>query len=234
MGVMDYAKARDLQLSLVEGRVGGSLLSNVVLFLEHPPVFTLGRRGGLENLKVEEAFLKQRGIPVVQVERGGNITYHGPGQLIGYLILKLMEGNWGVGDMVKGLEEVMILTLADWGIEACRNPANRGVWFGKNKIGSIGLAIKRGITFHGFSLNVNPSMEPFKWIHPCGLSGVGMSSMGKILDREIPVSDVRASVLGHMGEVFGVEVEMTSREVLRPYLEKRSTEGRSLRFSGPR
>jgi lipoate-protein ligase B len=221
MGLVDYKVAWDFQQSLVEGRARGTLASNVVLFLEHFPVFTLGRKGGKENLKVEEAFLEQRGIPVVQVERGGNITYHGPGQLIGYLIVKLLEGNRGVTDIVEGLEEVMIRSLADWDIRAGRNPLNRGVWYGMNKIGSIGLAVRRGITFHGFSLNVNLSMEPFSWIHPCGLTGVGMSSMEQILGREISMADIRQCAARHTGSVFNVDLEMTTPQDLRPYIEER-------------
>ena len=232
MGLVDYKVAWDFQQSLVEGRARGALTSNVVLFLEHFPVFTLGRRGGKENLKVEDAFLKQRGIPVVQVERGGNITYHGPGQLIGYLIVKLMEGNRGVTDIVEGLEEVMIRSLADWGIEAGRNPLNRGVWQGMNKIGSIGIAVRRGITFHGFSLNVNLSMDPFEWIHPCGLTGVGMTSMKRILGWKIPMAEIRRCAARHMGSVFDVDLEMTSHEALRSSIDKRHTEERFSRYNG--
>jgi len=132
---MDYAEALDLQRRLVSARIAGNLDRNAVLVLEHSPVFTLGRRGGLENLKVPESFLKQSGIPVVQVERGGTITYHGPGQLVVYPIVRLRDLKMRVVDYVERLEEVMILTAADLGVQAERNALNRGVWVEKPQTG---------------------------------------------------------------------------------------------------
>ena len=133
LGMVPYAEAWDLQARLVEARVSGSLPNDVVLVLEHPAVFTLGKRGGRENLLVPEETLARQGIPIVQVERGGNITYHAPGQLVLYPIIHLERAGIKVVDMVDRLEEVMIRTCAEWGIQAGRNPLNRGVWVGLKK-----------------------------------------------------------------------------------------------------
>ena len=144
---------------------------------------------------------------MIGVERGGNITYHGPGQLVGYPIIKLRGGVRKVGDLLLGVEEIMIRTLADWNITAQRNTLNRGVWVGSEKIGSVGLAVRGGVSFHGFSLNVNVALEPFGWIQPCGLKGIGVTSMERILGSEIPIQDVRRALLGHVQQVFGVGLQ---------------------------
>lgn len=198
----EYERVWRLQAALAAARREGTIDRNVVLFLEHFPVFTLGRRGGRENLKVTESFLEESKIPIVQVERGGSITYHGPGQLVVYPIVDLKNSPFPVIEYVTRLEEVMIRTVAHWGISARRNPINRGVWVNGCKIGSIGVAIRRGVTFHGFSLNVSVSMDPFQWMHPCGLKGIGATSMSCELARNIPVESVLESVKDKMGEVF--------------------------------
>jgi len=166
---MDYEEARRLQLELVEARHRGESTSDIVLLLEHPPVFTLGRRGERAHVIVSESFLNDRGIPLIHVERGGDVTYHGPGQLVCYLLVNLRTNHWPVVDFVCALEEIMIRTAGEWGIASERNSVNRGAWVGMSKIGSVGIAVRRGISFHGFALNVNNSLEPFSWINPCGL-----------------------------------------------------------------
>ncbi|OQX28077.1 MAG: hypothetical protein BWK80_01970 [Desulfobacteraceae bacterium IS3] len=206
--LMDYRAAWELQLKLVAERKSGSI-PDTLLLLEHPPVFTLGRRGGRENLRVSESFLETSGIPVIQIERGGNITFHGPGQIVGYPIVNLQEARLGVTDYVERLEEVMILTAADFGISAGRNPINRGVWIGDKKVGSIGIAVRRSIAFHGFALNVNISSEPFGWINPCGLQGIGVTTLKQAGSREVSMRFARESVKRHIAEVFGVKLIMT-------------------------
>jgi len=213
----EYTKAWDLQNSLVSARKGGVIDKDIVLLLEHPPVFTLGRRGGLENLTVSEDFLKKAGIPVIHVERGGDITFHGPGQIVMYPIIDLRAARLGVIDYVGLLEEVMIRTAADWGIEAGRNPLNRGVWVGNNKLGSIGIAIRRGISFHGMAFNVNLSLEPFGWINPCGLHNIGITSMEKELSRKLSMDKVCEAIKRHVEAVFSVELVMTDlTQILSP------------------
>ncbi len=219
---MDYREAWKLQLALVEARRSGYSQPDILLLLEHPQVFTLGHRGARDHLMVSEDFLEKRGILLLHVERGGDITYHGPGQLVAYPILDLRANRWKVADYVGALEEVMICSLADWGIRSGRNSMNRGVWVGMSKIGSLGIAVRRGISFHGFALNVNTSLEPFRWIHPCGLEGIRATSMERVLGRGIPMEEVRCAVARHMREIFGVELERVSMEDIRGLLGAKS------------
>jgi lipoate-protein ligase B len=207
LGLVDYQKAWDLQLALVSGRHRGEIDRDLVLMLEHPAVFTLGRRGGREHLLIPEEKLEHAGIPIVQVERGGKITYHGPGQLVAYPILNLARLKIGVADYVTALEEVMIQTCAGWGITVDRNEANRGVWVGRKKIGSIGIAVRRDICFHGMALNVDPDLDPFCWVDPCGLEGVSMTSMQQELDKPVGVQKVKRSVTAAFAAVFNVRLQ---------------------------
>jgi len=211
---MDYTEALDLQRRLVAARISGDLDQDIVLILEHPPVFTLGKRGGLENLKVPESHLAKFGIPIVQIERGGTITYHGPGQLVVYPIVCLRDLKMRVVDYVERLEEIMIQTAADLGVQAERNELNRGVWVENRKLGSIGVAIRRGVSFHGLALNIDPSLTPFEWVHPCGLQGIRMTSISK--ERACPVSmtQARAALTHRIEDVFGVKLVMTDLEHL--------------------
>ena len=216
---VEYREAWDLQHSLVAARKNGIIDRDTVLFLEHHPVFTLGRRGGLNNLTVPKAFLEKEGIPVIHVERGGDITFHGPGQLVVYPIIDLRAEGLGVADYVTALEEVMIRTAADFGVKAERNRKNRGVWIGNNKLGSIGVAVRRGVSFHGLALNVNTSLTPFSWIHPCGLSDIGMTSLGRELSREISMAQVRAAARYNVESVFGVQLVMKSLAELKACMQ---------------
>ena len=207
LGQIAYADARDLQLRLVEARQTHRLERDAVLLLEHPPVFTLGKRGGRESLLVPEETLAHRGIPILQVERGGNITYHGPGQLVVYPIVHLPGVGIGVVDMVDRLEEVMIRTCGDFGVAAGRNALNRGAWIGMNKIGSIGLAVRRGVSFHGLALNVDPDLTPFGFVQPCGLQGVGVTSIVREAGRPVKMEEALASTERNIEAVFGVRLE---------------------------
>ncbi len=212
--LIDYSEALELQRSIVAARVAGELGENIILLLEHAPVFTLGRRGGLENLTVSEAFLEKSGVPVVHVERGGNITYHGPGQIVGYPIINLRNARLSVVDYVACLEEVMLLTAADWGVAAERNDLNRGIWVGNSKLGSIGISVRKSNAFHGFAFNVNPSLEPFSWINPCGLEGVGVTSLEQELNRPLPMEEVRWQIKLNLAKVLGTKLlPMTETEL---------------------
>ena len=153
--VTDYREIHRLQLDMVTARHTGVLDRDVVFILEHPPVFTIGRHGSTDHLIVENDFLKQKNIPVIRIERGGEITYHGPGQLVGYPIIDLKAGRISVKAHMNALEEIMILTAADFGVKAARSLINPGIWVDDRKLGSIGVAVRHGITFHGFALNVN-------------------------------------------------------------------------------
>lgn len=209
-GCIDYGEALQLQHRLVAARKTGALATDLLILLEHPPVFTLGRRGGRENLIVPTDFLANAGIQVIQAERGGNITYHGPGQLVAYLVCDLEAAKMGVKDFVHCLEDVMIRTAAVWGVTAERNPANRGIWVGNSKMGSIGIAIRRGITYHGLAFNVDVSLEPFGWINPCGLPDVGVTSLKAASVRSPSMPSVQRVFKGHIQTVF--ETKLVSME----------------------
>jgi lipoyl(octanoyl) transferase len=202
LGVMDYDKAYRLQLALVEKRKTGALDSDIFLLTEHPAVFTLGRRGGRDNLMVSEEFLKGKGVALVHVERGGDITYHGRGQVVVYPIIELRTAGLSISDYIYRLEEVMLRLCADFDVQATRDARNHGIWLGESKLGSVGIAIRHGITFHGLALNINTALEAFGWIHPCGLTGVRMTSLAQELKKELPMVKVKQRLSGHLQAVF--------------------------------
>ena len=210
LGLIDYQEAWSLQQKLVAAKVENDIDHDFMLFMEHPQVFTLGRRGGLDNLLVSEAFLKDAGIPVIQVERGGFITYHGPGQIVVYPIMNLHTRRIGVKEFVAAMEEAMILTAGNWNIAAQRNSLNSGVWIDNQKMGSIGIALRKGISFHGLALNVNLDLTPFSWIQPCGLHGIDMTSMRKESGKELPMGEVLEVLKDQLKAALGISFEKCS------------------------
>lgn len=207
--IEDYPEVLALQQRLVVARNNEIINRNIVLSLEHTPVFTLGCRAGLANLNVSEAFLAQKKIAIIRSERGGDITFHAPGQLVVYPIVDLVKSGLKVLDYVAGLEEIMIRVVRDWEIKAERNPENRGIWVGNSKLGSVGIAVRRGVSFHGFALNVNLALKPFKWINPCGIQDCGVTSMARELSQNVSVHQIREAVKYHMEAVFGVTLVLT-------------------------
>lgn len=201
LGLIDYKKAWDLQHELWLKRVE-ERLPDLLLILEHPHVITLGRRGNRSSILVSPEVLKEMGIPLFQVERGGEVTYHGPGQLVGYPILNLKDYGYRVTQYIYEIEEVLIRALRDFGIEGSRDIRNRGVWVRDKKIASIGIAIQRWVSFHGFSLNYRTDLKYFEWIYPCGLQGVKMTSMKEILGKEISRDRLVERVSFHFKEIF--------------------------------
>ncbi len=191
---MDYDVAHKLQLSMVEERIEGRI-PDTLLLLEHPHVITLGRRLKHFNSTIQ-------GIPVYHVERGGEATYHGPGQLVGYIIVDLNSVNMSIKDFVLRIEEALIRTLRAFGLEAGRVEGHPGVWVNNMKIASIGLALKWWVTYHGFALNVNTDLEYFKLIRPCGLDPTIMTSMEKITGRKIDMENVKKVLVEKIVEVF--------------------------------
>lgn len=177
LGIRDYVQVLDFQTTAREDMLQDRCLGDRVLFVQHPAVYTLGKRGGRENLVVSESFLAEKGIKIVQTARGGNITFHGPGQAVLYPIINLERARIGVADFVHGLEEIMMRTALKFGVKARRDPQNHGLWVGKKKIGSVGISIKKGICIHGLALNVCPDLTPFTWINPCGLQNLSMTSL---------------------------------------------------------
>ncbi|NNF98920.1 MAG: lipoyl(octanoyl) transferase LipB [Desulfobacteraceae bacterium] len=213
--LMDYSAALTLQHKVVGAMIEKRLKHSVILALEHPSVYTLGRRGGRENLMVSEAFLNQKNIRIMQVERGGNITYHGPGQLVVYPIVNLKQTRLKVVDFVAGLEEVMARTAGDWGIDAAGDTTNRGVWVGSRKLGSIGITVRRGISFHGLAFNVDLDLEPFSWMNPCGLSGIAITSLKNELGREISMVRVKRHLHRHLVRVFDFNTKLMELHELK-------------------
>ena len=218
----NYTTSWELQHRLAAARKDRVMDTDIVVLLEHFPVFTLGRRGGRDNLTVSQEVLENAGIPIIHAERGGDITYHGPGQLVGYPVVNLKTSKLKVVDFVTRLEDVMLRTTGDWNIPAERNSLNRGIWVGNSKMGSIGIAVRRSISFHGFALNVNLSLEPFTWINPCGLQGIGMTSMQQEIGEEISVSQVRNSLKHHLEKVFGISLIPTDLSDIQKILEAHS------------
>jgi lipoate-protein ligase B len=202
LGLMDYTKALELQNRIVSAKIQNKIKQNVILLLEHPAVFTLGKKGGLKNIKVSTTFLESKNIPIIQTSRGGSITFHGPGQLIVYPIIDLNKVNIGATDFVYYLEEIMIQVSMDFGVKTSRNSKNRGIWAANKKLGSIGLSIEKGISFHGFALNVSLELDPFSWINPCGMEKVSMTSLEKELRKtkhmaRIKMTEIKSRIIHH-------------------------------------
>ena len=227
---IDYHDAWQLQSNLIIARKERILPNNIVLFLEHPAVFTLGRRGGRECMLVSDEFLEKIGVQVIQVERGGNITFHGPGQLVVYPIVDLQSAGIKVVDFVSGLEEVMLRTVENWGITAERNAANRGIWVGPHKMGSIGIAVRRGISFHGLALNVHTDLTPFSWIQPCGLQNVAMTTMQQETAHKLSMQQVRAFLKTQFERVFGIKFVKREWVELSSMLNNSTTKHLTTRF----
>ena len=204
---MEYGSVWQIQKALVERRAKDRIPDGLILVV-HDPVITLGRRGTREDVL-------DPGPPVYEVERGGEATYHGPGQLVGYPILKLPD-RLDVRRFVTNLEDVLIATAGDFGIRASREGPERGVWVGDRKLASIGLAVHRNVTFHGFAHNVNTDLADFRRIRPCGHDGTIMTSMEALLGHTVDLTDVKASVIVHFQSVFGVTLRRASLTELLP------------------
>ena len=202
LGRMDYGRALELQQQIVAQRKQG-LIPDQLLLLEHPHVITMGRNGHLENLLADDQVLGRAGISFYPTDRGGDITYHGPGQLVGYPILDLREWKRDVGAYVRSIEQVIIDTLADYGIAAGRIPKLTGVWVEDRKIAAIGVHISRWVTSHGFALNVSTDLSYFQYIVPCGLTKP-VTSMER-LGAHATLAEVSGTLAAHFGRVFGVD-----------------------------
>jgi lipoyl(octanoyl) transferase len=207
LGVLDYGAAIDLQRTLVEDRRAGRV-GDTLLLLEHPPVITLGAktRGRRDHLVATPEQLAAAGIAMYETGRGGDITYHGPGQLVGYPILDLRPDRCDVHRYVRDLEDVLIRAVATFGVAARRVPGLTGAWAGptgrEEKIGAIGVRVSRWITSHGFALNVSTDLDPFTWIVPCGIVDRGVTSIERLLGRRVKMSDVVEAVAHATTEVF--------------------------------
>jgi lipoyl(octanoyl) transferase len=203
LGVVPYAEALDLQKRLVEERRAGSIPDQLLL-LQHPPVITLGvkARNDRSHVLASPADLEEEGVEIFETGRGGDVTYHGPGQLVGYPILDLRPDRCDVHKYVRDLEEALIRTAAAFGIATDRIQGLTGVWSGKNKLAAIGVRISRWITSHGFALNVATDLAFFGLIVPCGIEDKGVTSLAALLGREVSIEDAASRVVAHFGSVF--------------------------------
>ena len=205
MGLVEYGEAFRLQRTVAQARDAGDM-SDALILLEHPPVITLGRRANRANVVAAEELLRKEGVAVYQSTRGGDVTYHGPGQIVGYPILKLRELRLGAAAYVHGLEAMLIDLLSGFGLEARRDPKYIGVWVGEEKVAAIGVAISAGITMHGFALNVEPNLSHFRLINPCGITDKGVTSMARLLGRSVTVEEVRPRLVESFARTFGMEM----------------------------
>ena len=205
-GSLDYKVALELQERLLLMRQQDEIEDTLVL-LEHPPVLTLGRRGEYGNILLPLDILENQGVKVYEVSRGGDVTYHGPGQIVGYPIINLCNIEKDIKQYVYKIEEVIIrLLFNELGIQSYRKEKKyTGIWVGEEKITAIGIAVKKWVTMHGFAFNVNTNLDHFKWITPCGIADKSVTSVQKILGRELDIHKMNDLVIKYFCEVFNAQ-----------------------------
>ncbi|CUH94758.1 hypothetical protein P22_0824 [Propionispora sp. 2/2-37] len=204
-GLTPYVQAWQFQEAYVKARRQGKIEEDALVLLEHPPVITIGRNGVDGHILVDSVTLNEKQCEVYHVDRGGDVTYHGPGQLVGYPLLDLRQHGRDVHAYVNNLEEVIIRTLADFGIVAGRDEKYTGVWVGNEKICAIGIGARNWLSFHGFALNVNTDLSYFSLITPCGIAGRGVTSMEKFLGTIPEMEEIRSKITAHFAAVFQIE-----------------------------
>jgi lipoyl(octanoyl) transferase len=210
-GVVGYEESLRLQQERVIARKAGDI-ADTLLLLEHPPVYTLGRNANRENILFSPERLRRLGAQVFNTDRGGDITFHGPGQLVGYPILDLTRHRRDLAWYMHSLEEVFIRVAREFGIKAGRTGGARGVWVGNDKLVAMGVHASRWVTSHGFAFNVNTDLRFFDWIVPCGLRGKGVTSLQKLLGRPVSMDAATENVIRHFGSVFGVVMKRTEQQ----------------------
>jgi len=202
LGKCDYKKALEIQYHILDKRQKGEMGDTLIL-VEHPPVLTKGRHAEESNIVVSEEYLKNMGIDVYEINRGGDVTYHGDGQIVGYPIIDLRNIRIGIKDFVRKLEELFIQLLKDrFDIDAERDPLHTGVWVGKDKITAIGLEVKKGVTMHGFAFNVNTILEHFQFIVPCGITDKGVTSIEKLKGEKVDLYDINQLIPEYFSKIF--------------------------------
>lgn len=207
LGRVGYAEGLEIQQRLVEQRKAGEIPDQLLL-LEHPPVITLGvkTRNNQTNIVASPEALGAAGVEVFETGRGGDVTYHGPGQLVGYPIIDLKPDRCDVHQYVRDIEEVMIRAAASFGVTAGRLPGLTGAWVGDEKLAAIGVRISKWVTSHGFAFNVNTALDHFDFIVPCGITGKGVTSLQKLLGRQVGMAEVEDAIEAAFRHVFEVEV----------------------------
>jgi lipoyl(octanoyl) transferase len=218
LGMIDYDEALNIQEKLLQLRQE-NCIDDILLILEHEPVITIGKRGNQNNILAPKEFLAEQGVKICSIGRGGDVTYHGPGQIVGYPIMRFQDLVPGVRELVHSLEEIFIQLLQNhFQMEAKRDPEHPGVWVGNDKITAIGLLIRLGVTMHGFAFNVNTDLSAFHWILSCGIMGKGVTSIKKLTGQEQDISLVKAQVVQYFGRVFHLKPHWKDREELNKQL----------------
>jgi len=205
-GIVDYKTIYKLQKKIVTAKIEDKTFPDIIILQEHLPIYTLGKNATFEHLLTDKGYQNNIGVAVVKIERGGDITYHGPGQIIAYPIVDLKKQGRGIKRFVTDLEEIMIKTAEYFGVKAIRNAINPGIWVENCKLGSIGIAVKRGITSHGLALNVNNDLTPFNYIHPCGLKNIKMTSLEIEGPLSVNINKVRKIIKKSFIEVFNRQI----------------------------
>jgi lipoyl(octanoyl) transferase len=201
LGRMSYREAWDVQLE-THAAVADGRAEPTLLLVEHPPVITFGRKGGRENLLADEEFLREQGFDLFDIERGGDVTYHGPGQLVGYPIFRVGRR---VQEYLRLLEGALVSVLSRFGVEGVGSPGYAGVWVGDSKVVAIGVAIKRDVSFHGFAMNVSTDLNHFNYIVPCGIADRGVTTLSALLGRRVSIDEVKPLVVGALRKTFAPE-----------------------------
>ena len=214
LGLRSYGEILELQRAVARARIAGDVDQDVLLLVEHPPVVTLGRTARAANLVATPELLAARGVERFDVERGGDVTFHGPGQLVGYPIIDLAGHKKDLHWYLRQLEAALIAALAQWHIPAERNMGLTGVWTAGRKIATIGVHAREWVTWHGFALNVSVDLSYFDLMVPCGISGVVMTSMERETGARIPLGDVAAAAAAALGDVFSLELYERSEQEL--------------------
>ncbi|MCC3144326.1 lipoyl(octanoyl) transferase LipB [Halanaerobium sp. Z-7514] len=205
LGILEHQKAYQLQLEMLKKRIANQI-EDTLLIVEHPPVYTIGTSGSRENIRVSSDFLNEAGIKVYETNRGGDITYHGPGQIVIYPILNLKNHKKDLHWLLRSYEEVFIKLLKDFAIDAQRIDGLTGVWVGNEKITAIGVAVRRWVSYHGCAFNLSPNLEHFSYIVPCGITDKGVTSLEKLLGRKVETDQVIELLIKNFKEVFAMEV----------------------------
>ena len=203
---VEYQAAWDLQRRLAAERAAGTC-ADTLLLLEHAPVYTAGRRAPPEHVLLDADGLRRLGVPLIETDRGGQVAYHGPGQLVGYPILELRDHGMGPRQYVRLLERVLVETLAAFDIHAHTEEGLTGVWVYTEKVAAIGVKLSRGVTLHGFSLNVDPDLDYYRHIVACGITSREVTSMARLLKHDVPMDAVRRALVRHFAECCGVSTQ---------------------------
>jgi lipoyl(octanoyl) transferase len=221
-GTVPYEEAREAQQQLAQQRQREEI-SDVLLLLEHPPVYTRGRRSTAEELPMGSEWYERQGIEVRDTDRGGRVTYHGPGQLVAYPIVSLRPYGDDVHEYVRRLERVMIDSLAAHGVAAGLIEGETGVWVGERKIGSIGVHVSRGVTTHGLAVNVNNDLQPFEWVVPCGIEGCQVTSLSRELGGEQELEAFASTLAAKFGETYDRTPIETTKDAFAPYTRRNAS-----------